>query len=76
MFNIEPKEPVTVAFCCKCKGDIYLDEVYGEDREGKAICSDCIKDLWNELNITEQFEVFGYCPTRQELAVRKVHRIW
>lgn len=72
MFN----EDTPIAVCRKCKGDIYLEEVYGEDDDGNAICSDCIKDMWRDLSVAEQFEVFGYYATRQIPTIKKVRRVW
>ena len=69
--NLEPKAPVVVAVCSKCKGEIYLYEEYGEDREGKVICSDCVEDEWKNLSLAEKLDVFGYDPVAQTLAIKK-----
>lgn len=65
-----------IATCHKCKGEIYLHEVYGEDDDGRAICSDCIEKMWDELTPYEKFDAFGYYATHQIPTVKKVRIVW
>ena len=52
-------EPVTV--CGVCGGDIYYGEPFGE-KEGWAICKDCLEDKWRQLPYHQRLAMMGFRP--------------
>ncbi|MBQ1729516.1 MAG: hypothetical protein IIZ91_05625 [Oscillospiraceae bacterium] len=56
----EPREEKPVRICRRCGGEIWAWEEFGEDGEGRAVCSDCAEDEWRELLPGEKLELLGY----------------
>lgn len=50
----------TVCCCSRCKGEIYDNEVWGEDELCRPVCIDCLEEEWKELSASEKFERLGY----------------
>jgi hypothetical protein len=57
--NPEPPEPVVVAHCAECGGEIYSGEEYGFEVKTR-ICSECIDRLWYRMTLEEKMSLFGY----------------
>lgn len=49
-----------VCSCFRCLGEIYDNEVWGEDEYHHPICIDCLEEEWKELSAVEKFERLGY----------------
>lgn len=57
--DIQAPEDKVICFCSHCNGEIYEGETFGVN-EDKAICSDCINDIFERLPLEMRFAIVGY----------------
>jgi hypothetical protein len=56
--SFEPPEAGTIAYCSRCKGEIYEGEEFGTDGM-RVICSDCVGNEFGELPLWAKFQLLG-----------------
>lgn len=56
---VEPEEPIVIAYCSECKGEIYAEEEYTTDGE-RVCCPECVEADFMALPLWAKAQLMGY----------------
>lgn len=66
---VEPDAPIVIAWCSKCKGEIYAGEEYTTDGE-RVICPECVEAEFTALPLWAKAQLMGYEARGGEACLR------